>query len=63
MIITTNLSIDELKKPKDVGNSRIYDRILERCHPIEVKGISKRREKIKESYHRINALLGIKKGD
>lgn len=63
MIITTNLSIDELKKPKDIGNSRIYDRILERCHPIEVKGISKRREKIKESYHRINALLGIKKGD
>lgn len=63
MIITTNLSIEELKKPKDIGNSRIYDRILERCHPVEVKGNSKRREKIKESYFRINKLLGIKKGD
>ncbi len=64
MIITTNLTIEELKKPKEIGNSRIYDRILERCHPIEIKGTSKRRQKIKESYYRINKLLGIAgKGD
>lgn len=49
MIITTNLPIEEIKKPADIGNSRIYDRILERCHPIAVTGSSRRREKIKSS--------------
>lgn len=61
MIITTNLSIEEIKKPKDIGNSRIYERILERCHPIEVSGLSKRRKKIKENYYMVNELLGISK--
>lgn len=33
-IITTNLSLDELKQPKDLAHARIYDRVLERCTPI-----------------------------
>lgn len=33
-IITTNLSITELKNPKDLAHARIYDRVLERCTPI-----------------------------
>ena len=63
MIITTNLSIEEIKKPKDISNSRIYDRILERCHPIEISGNSKRRKKIIDSWAETQELLGIKKGD
>lgn len=63
MIITTNLSIEEIKKPKDISNSRIYDRILERCHPIEISGGSKRRKKIIESWAETQTLLGLKKGD
>lgn len=33
-IITTNLTLQELKDPADPENARTYDRILERCIPI-----------------------------
>lgn len=59
MIITTNLSIEEIKKPMDISNSRIYDRILERCHPIEISGGSKRRKKIIDSWAGTQTLLGL----
>lgn len=59
LIVTTNLSIEEIKKPDSVGNSRIYDRVLEMCHPVEVTGYSRRRAKVKESYTSINDLLGL----
>ena len=36
MIVTTNLTLEELKNPPDLARSRIYDRILERCMPIMV---------------------------
>ena len=36
LIITTNLTLDELKHPKDLAHSRIYDRVLERCVPLKV---------------------------
>lgn len=59
LIITTNLTIDEIKKPSDIGNTRIYDRILERCFPIEVTGGSRRRKAVRESYDEMKALLGL----
>lgn len=59
MIITTNLSIEEIKNPKVNENRRIYDRILERCHPIEVSGGSKRREKIRNEFAETQRLLGL----
>lgn len=59
MIITTNLTIDEMKNPNDIGVSRVYDRILERCHPIEVTGRSKRRKAIRENYGKMQKLLGL----
>lgn len=58
-IITTNLSTDEIKKPQEVGYSRIYDRILERCHPIEVSGVSRRRQSVRETYQSMNEMLGL----
>lgn len=58
-IITTNLTADEIKKPQDVGYSRIYDRILERCHPVEVAGASRRRQNVKESYFDVKEKLGL----
>lgn len=36
MIVTTNLTLEELKHPPDVAHSRIYDRILEVCVPIKI---------------------------
>lgn len=59
MIITTNLTKNELVKPDDIGNSRIYDRILERCHPVEMSGGSKRRQKIRDTHSETKALLGL----
>ena len=45
MICTTNLSIDELKNPKDVTHKRIYERICEMCTPVLFSGASKRKRK------------------
>ena len=36
MIITTNLTLEELKHPEDLEHRRIYDRILERCVPLKI---------------------------
>lgn len=59
MIITTNLSAEEMKNPKEMGNARIYDRILERCHPIAVTGASRRRTAVKDSFAEMNKKLGL----
>lgn len=36
MIVTTNLTVDELKNPADLARARIYNRVLERCTAIKV---------------------------
>lgn len=59
MIITTNLSIDKIKNPTDIENGRIYDRIIERCFPIEVKGQNRRHKAVRESYGDMKELLGL----
>ena len=59
LIITTNLSINEIKNPPNVNYGRIYDRIIERCFPIHVDGNSRRREKVKESYYEMKRKLGL----
>lgn len=37
-IITTNLSLEELRNPADLEHGRIYDRIMERCVPVAFSG-------------------------
>lgn len=59
LIITTNLTLEEIKKPQDIGHSRIYDRILERCFPIVVDGGSRRRKNVKASYFDMKDKLGL----
>ena len=58
-IITSNLTADELRKPQEVGYARIYDRILERCFPIQIIGESRRNKEGKESYLDIKEKLGL----
>lgn len=58
-IITTNLTADEIKKPQEVSFKRIYDRILERCIPIEISGASRRRTVLKETHADMKAMLGL----
>lgn len=59
MIITTNLSAGEIKKTTEISFQRIYDRLLERCFPIEVPGASRRREALKETFADTKAMLGL----
>ena len=59
MIITTNLTMDKIKATQDIDNMRIYDRILEKCFPIEVDGGNRRRKAIRESYGDMKNLLGL----
>ena len=42
LIVTTNLTLDELKKPQDVDHQRIYDRVLAMTVPIRFSGESLR---------------------
>ena len=39
LIITTNLTLNELKMPPDVNYARIYSRILERCVPVKINNL------------------------
>ena len=59
MVITTNLSVDEIKNPPDIESGRIYDRIIEKCFPIEVKGPNRRHKAVRESYGDLKDLLGL----
>lgn len=59
MIITTNLTLDNIKKPDDIADGRVYDRIIERCFPIEVTGSNRRHKVVRESYEDMKELLGL----
>ena len=59
LIVTTNLSMDEIKNPTAISCSRIYSRILERCHPVFVDGKDRRKVKIRNEYGGMNDLLGL----
>lgn len=59
MIITTNLTAQELKNPQEMSNKRIFDRVLERCLPIEVTGANRRHNKLAENVNELRAKLGL----
>ena len=44
LIITTNLTVDEMQGTEDIRKKRIYDRILEMCTPIIIEGESLREQ-------------------
>lgn len=58
-IITTNLSIDEIKNPADIRRSRTYSRLLEMCLPVAVEGKDHRRKKVRETYSEFTDILGL----
>lgn len=59
MIITTNLSADEIKNTKEIAYKRIYDRLIERCHPVPVEGESRRRRSLITEFEETQKLLGL----
>ena len=59
LIITTNLTADELKHPADITNQRTFSRLFEMCIPIEITGDDRRRKKLKEDFNTYKDILGI----
>ena len=38
MVISTNVSFDDMATESDIAKGRIYDRIIEKCFPVEMSG-------------------------
>ena len=53
MILTTNLSLDEMMDATDIRYKRIYDRILETCYPVEISGDSFRMQSAAQRFDRM----------
>ena len=58
LIVTTNLTLRELKNPPDLARERIYGRILERCVPLKVNGHNIRAEKAAGQLEVAKRILG-----
>lgn len=59
MIITSNFTPAKLTEDCEIRKRRVYDRMLERCHPIKVDGPSRRKEKGRDEFRDMNKLLGL----
>lgn len=59
LIITTNLTSEELKHPSDISYQRTFSRLLEMCLPVKVEGKDKRLEKLKADIQPMKNLLGL----
>lgn len=57
LIVTTNLTLDELCKPKNMDYQRIYDRVIEMCTPLVFKGDNLRREKANKRLRYVKSVL------
>lgn len=58
-IVTTNMDLDELKKPQTAARKRILSRLYEMCIFVEVKGKDRRRVENMERYNKYKDLLGL----
>lgn len=59
IIITTNLTAEELKHPADLSKQRVYSRLFEMCFALEVKGKDRRKSKMISDYEELKNLLEI----
>ena len=57
MIITTNLTMDAIKRDPDIRRQRINDRILECCHPVKMDWESWRRNTAMAKYKNTVSIL------
>lgn len=59
LIVTSNITSDEIKHPADISSQRILSRLYQMCIPIEVVGQDHRREQLKTDFAEYKDLLGI----
>ena len=60
LIVTTNLTLEELQHPEDTAHARIYDRLLEMCSPVRFTGENFRKATAQEKMNRLKTLLNGK---
>ena len=63
LIITTNLTAEELKNPRSINRKRTLSRLYEMCLPVEAKGKDRRRKVMRESVDKYSAMLGLEETD
>ena len=59
LIVTTNLTLDELKTPVDIPHKRIYDRVLGMCVPVMFNGVNFRKEEAAAKMEAAKKLFGM----
>ena len=62
LIITTNLTIGEIRNPDNVADARIYSRVLEMCTPVQVGGSDRRRTVSRDKQEMVKDVLFSGKG-
>ena len=58
LIITTNLTLEELKNPIDAAHKRIYDRVLGMCVPVMFNGSNFRNQEAANKMETARKLFG-----
>lgn len=59
VIITTNMTVNELRNPADVAHARIYSRVLEMCTPVQVGGSDRRKAIGRTKQNTVKEVLGF----
>lgn len=59
LIVTTNLTREELMNPADLTYKRIFSRLFEMCTPIEVSGKDRRQQALRNDIGKMKSLLGL----
>ena len=59
IIVTTNLTREELMNPANITYQRIFSRLFEMCTPIEVVGKDRRQQALKDGIGKMKNLLGL----
>ena len=60
LIVTTNLTLEELQNPEDTAHARIYDRLIEMCSPVRFTGSNFRKATAQEKMERLKTLMNRK---
>ena len=59
LIITSNISPKQMMAETNISRRRIYSRVTELCHPVEVEGNDRRIDKAFDSFADMKRLLGL----
>lgn len=57
LILTTNLSLQEMQDASDIRYKRIYDRIFEMCYPVRAAGRSWREQEAARRFDKMKKLM------